>query len=391
MAQTQSLYLHIPFCKKACTYCNYHFSTSQRGQPQLVKAMGKELDLRRSELARSPIATIYFGGGTPSLLSAEEMNFLFERVAAHATILPDAEITLEANPDDLDPDTIDRLVKSPINRLSIGVQSFSDIDLKYMGRAHNGQQARRALQDVRQAGFDNFSIDLIFGSPTTTSEIWAQNLQLAIDSQARHVSAYALTIEPKTALEYQIKKGKSEMPSDERAEAQYFAMCNFFADHGFDHYEIASFARPGFRSRHNSNYWSGRSYMGVGPSAHGFDGQLERRWNIANNRKYVQAISEMNTYADYLESNGLFDSEQLHISDRYNETIMTGLRETAGVDLNQVGRQFGHRFKDYFLQQMHEHLESGRITHINGRYALAPHARFLADGIAADAFWLNQD
>lgn len=355
----------------------------------MVEAIGRELDLRRSELSARPLATIYFGGGTPSLLSSKELDFLFEAIHRNAEVLPGAEITLEANPDDLDPPTIERLANSPVNRLSIGVQSFADEDLKYMGRVHNRAQAIRSLEDVRRAGFHNFSIDLIFGSPTTNDQIWADNLQLAIDCQAKHISAYALTIEEKTALEYQIRKGKSEAPSDERAEAQYFAMCDFFVAQGFDHYEIASFARPGHRSRHNSNYWSGRPYIGVGPSAHGFDGKNERRWNIANNLKYVNALSEMETYADYLQSDALYESEILQPADRYNETIMTRLRETAGVDLDQIGADYGQRFVDYFLAQMRDHLDSGRIIKREGKYALATHARFLADGIAADGFYIT--
>ncbi|MEL6669483.1 MAG: radical SAM family heme chaperone HemW [Bacteroidota bacterium] len=386
---SQGIYLHIPFCKKACTYCNYHFSTSRRGQEELVVAMGKELDLRRSEIASAPIATIYFGGGTPSILSQEQIDYLLGKIFEHGRVIPEVEITLEANPDDLTPSAIERLVNSRINRLSIGVQSFLDDDLSYMGRAHNGQQAIQALQDVSAAGMENFSIDLIFGSPTTSHDAWTKNLQLALESQAKHISAYALTIEPKTTLAHQIEKGNSPMPSEERAAEQYFRMCDFFVGAGFEHYEISSFAQPGFRSRHNSNYWSGRPYMGIGPSAHGFDGQLERRWNIASNLQYVRAISELKKYTDYLDSKNLYESEKLRPSDRYNESIMTGLRETAGIDISVIASRFGEHFSTYFLHQMSDHLETGRLRYTNGRYSLAPSARFLADGIAADGFWLD--
>jgi oxygen-independent coproporphyrinogen-3 oxidase len=295
------LYLHIPFCKQACSYCNFHFSTNLKPRRAVLDALENELRFRRHELPSGPVPSIYFGGGTPSLLTAEELDRIFgvlvemeylgrQRAGAkdngEEQTFP--EITLEANPDDLDQATIDMLAASPVNRLSIGVQSFFEEDLRFMNRAHNAEEARRAIDATVAAGFHNSSIDLIYGGQTTSDEMWAENLRIAADLGVHHISSYALTVEPKTALGHQVAAGKVADTDDDKFSRHFDMLIDGLTAAGYEHYEISNFCLPGQQSRHNSGYWSGQAYLGVGPGAHSFDGQRRRRWNVANNNRYAK-------------------------------------------------------------------------------------------------------
>ncbi|MDX1545081.1 MAG: radical SAM family heme chaperone HemW, partial [Christiangramia sp.] len=284
------IYIHIPFCKQACHYCDFHFSTSTKKKSQLVEMLGRELVLRKNELDSEEIETIYFGGGTPSLLNKEELDQIFQTVFENFKVTENAEITLEANPDDLTQEKLKMLSESPINRLSIGVQSFFEEDLQLMNRAHNSDEALSSLKHAKRY-FDNISIDLIYGIPGQTNAQWKENLQTALDLEIPHISSYALTVEPKTALEKFIEKGKIKAVDDEQYREQFEILVSTLTTNGFEHYEFSNFGKPGYHSRNNMAYWMGRTYLGIGPSAHSFDGN-SRKWNISNNTLYIKAIEK---------------------------------------------------------------------------------------------------
>lgn len=385
----QGVYLHIPFCKQACNYCNFHFSTSMRARPQVLKALQREIELRAEEWLRLPVKTIYLGGGTPSLLQPQELELLFASLEANQALQQLEEITLEANPDDLDQATIHHLASSPVNRLSIGIQSFHEADLQFMQRAHSAQEALQSLTLVRAADFNNLSIDLIYGSPTTSLKMWEENLQRAIDLGIPHISAYALTVEPRTALAHQIKNGQSPPVDEGKAAEQFALLVEQLTAAGYEQYEISNFSLPGYYSQHNSSYWQGLPYIGIGPSAHSFDGQAERRWNIANNARYQQLVLSLEQPKDYYQLQGLYTTEQLSKADRYNERVMTSLRTSRGLDFQALKAEFGSDFSDYFEQQVRGHIQQGQLLlDEDQHYRLSTHARFLADGIAAQAFWV---
>ena len=327
------VYLHIPFCKQACHYCDFHFSTQMRTKTGMIKALQTELVLRKNELEGETIETIYFGGGTPSVLDASEIETLISSVQNNFPVAKDAEITLEANPDDLSNDKIVELSKSPINRLSIGVQSFFDEDLKLMNRAHNAQEAEECIKTA-QEHFENISIDLIYGIPGADNERWMTNIKKAIALQVPHISSYALTVEPRTALKKFIEKGLVPNVDDEQAEEQFHMLLDALENEGFVNYEISNFGREGFFSKNNTSYWQGKKYLGIGPSAHSFDGQV-RSWNVRNNIKYIRAL-EMGKLP--------LEREALSITDRYNEYVMTGLRTIWGVSFKKVKEDFGNQY-----------------------------------------------
>ncbi len=392
------LYLHIPYCKKACTYCNFHFSTNQAGKGEMVTAIAKELRIRAVEAADFPgagqegLPSVYLGGGTPSLLSSGEMELLFTTIQENYRLQPAAEITLEANPDDLDDAGLAKLAASPVNRLSIGLQSFAEADLEFFGRAHTAAEARSCLDRARRAGFDDLSVDLIYGSPTTPDAIWLDNLQRVIDSGVPHVSAYALTVEEKTVLAHRVKTGVTAAPSDERFARQFDLLVERLTGAGYEHYEISNFAKPGRYSRHNTAYWQGTPYLGIGPAAHGFDGHRERRWNVANNARYVQQWQDITDHADYQSREHLlFEREILSDRDRYNEFIMTGLRTQWGVRPADLTGEFGPAVTAYFLEQTAAARATGElVVDERGNYMLTPAGRRRADGIAGDAFMLEE-
>ena len=372
------IYLHIPFCRQACHYCDFHFSTSLKHKEALLQAMHQELSLRREEVGDSPVETVYFGGGTPSLLSQAELVAFVEQIAREYTLSPEAEITLEANPDDLSPQRITALADSPVNRLSIGIQSFEQEQLRWMNRAHTAEEALRCLEGVGRK-FGNYSIDLIYGIPGSRSETWQQTLQTALGFDPPHISAYALTVEPATALQSQIDRGLSSEPDEDRTEADFRYLVETLEQAGYAHYEISNFGKPGFYSRNNTAYWQGKPYLGIGPSAHSFDGRT-RRWNVAHNLKYLRALGAGEPY---------YETETLSLQDRYNEAVMTGLRTEWGVSLQRIREVFGPRFESYLLQLAGPYLEQQFLFREEDRLCLSKKGKFLADGIASDLFMIN--
>lgn len=371
------LYFHIPFCKKACHYCNFHFSTSLRLKDAMVTALLTELDMQRGYLPAGELQTVYLGGGTPSQLPVKDLERIFTKITDLYGIAAGAEITLEANPDDLTPEYLADLRRhTPVNRLSIGIQSFSDTDLEWMNRAHSARHALDCLNDARAVGFDNLTIDLIYGAPTTSDEQWAENLRIAFDHDVPHLSCYCLTVEEGTALGHFVAKGKAPAVDEEKAARQFDYLLEKSSLAGYEHYETSNFARPGYYSRHNSSYWLGAPYLGIGPSAHSFDG-ASRQWNIANNALYIKAI----------EAGGIpFEREILSPEQRYNELVMTGLRTIWGLDLAQLNT-LGPGFVAYFEKNAQRFVESGAMLRSGDVFTLSAEGKFLADGIAAALFW----
>lgn len=372
------IYIHIPFCKQACHYCDFHFSTSMKKKDDMVLALAKEIGMRKNEFENEIVETIYFGGGTPSVLSNDEINFLISEVYKNYKVVENPEITLEANPDDLSPERILELSKSPINRLSIGIQSFYEDDLKMMNRAHNSAEAKKCLEEATKY-FDNISLDLIYGIPGLSDEMWKQNIQTALDFGIPHISSYALTVEPKTALSKLIQTGKIAEPQDEVASNHFIILVEMLQKNGFIHYELSNFGKENYFSKNNSAYWLGKKYIGIGPSAHSYDGE-KRGWNIANNSLYLKAI----------QKNELpIETEILTISDRYNEYIMTGLRTIWGVSLARIEKEFGSEYLNYLLEQSQKFLNDDLLSIENNILKPTPKGKFLTDGIASDLFYVE--
>jgi len=371
------IYVHIPFCKQACHYCDFHFSTSTKKKSELVEMLCKELKLRKDEIGQT-IQTIYFGGGTPSLLNSEELNLIFKTIFDNFEVSESAEITLEANPDDLSEEVIKMLNESPVNRLSIGVQSFFEKDLKLMNRAHNAEEALKSLQLAKQY-FDNISIDLIYGIPGQSNEQWIENLNTALELDIPHISSYALTVEPKTALEKFIEKGKVTPVNDEQYREQFDILVETLTSNGFEHYEFSNYGKPGYHSQNNMAYWLGKPYLGIGPSAHGFDGKT-RNWNISNNNLYIKAIEAGNIPQQ---------SEELSRTDSYNEFVMTRLRTKFGVSIDDIQQKFGEKYRLHFLKESEKFLEDGLLKRTENTFHITPKGKFLSDGIAAELFYID--
>ncbi|AFL81103.1 putative oxygen-independent coproporphyrinogen III oxidase [Aequorivita sublithincola DSM 14238] len=384
------IYIHIPFCKQACHYCDFHFSTSIKKKGELVDALCKELVLRRDEI-EGRIETIYFGGGTPSLLSSEELKQIFKAIYENYKVSENPEITLEANPDDLidvslsasDSYRIEDLSKiklkalkeAGINRLSIGIQSFFQEDLKLMNRAHNATEALGCIAEAKKY-FENISIDLIYGIPGMTNERWKKNLEIALNLDVPHLSCYALTVEPKTALKKFIDKGIVPPVDEDVAKQHYEILVEETEKAGLDNYEFSNFGKPGFHSRNNTAYWEGKPYLGIGPSAHGYDGK-SRTWNVSNNTKYIKSIE-----AGILPS----ESETLSKKDKYNEYIMTGLRTKKGVSLEKIESDFGKNYSEYLLKQAENPIRNEFLILENQTLKVSKKGKFLSDGIASDLF-----
>lgn len=379
------IYLHIPFCKQACHYCNFHFSTSLRYKEKMVGAMLRELELRSEYLDNKNITSIYFGGGTPSLLSEAELEVIFDQIYGFFEVESDAEITLEANPDDLTKEKLLSLRQSPVNRLSIGIQSFAEEDLKFMNRAHNATEARACIENALHAGYENLTVDLIYGSPTTSDTQWKSNIQTVINYNIPHISCYALTVEPKTALGHFVAKGKVPDADEEQAARQFETLIQMLRANGYEHYEISNFAKPGWYARHNSSYWSGEPYLGIGPSAHSFDGKETRRWNVANNAKYMQLL-HVPHLGGVAHLNELFEQETLSPAQRYNEYIMTSLRTMWGAKLQKI-KGFGVEFENYFLENIRRFMHLNYVIIKENAYVLTDEGKLLADFIAAELFW----
>lgn len=372
------IYIHIPFCKQACHYCDFHFSTSMNRKEEMVLALAKEIQMRKSEFENEVVETIYFGGGTPSVLTSAEINFLIDSVYENYEVAGSPEITLEANPDDLSGERILELSKSKINRLSIGIQSFFEDDLKMMNRAHNSAEAQKCLEEATKY-FDNISLDLIYGVPGMSNEKWKQNIEKALSFGVPHISSYALTVEPKTAMNKMIETGKLEAPKDEVAQEHFMILLETLESNGFIHYELSNFGKENYFSKNNSAYWLGKKYMGIGPSAHGYNG-VSRSWNVSNNIVYLKAIHE-----EKLPN----ETEMLSVTDRYNEYVMTGLRTIWGVSLDRIESEFGHSYLDYLMKQVQKFISDDLVSIENGILKPTKKGKFLTDGIASDLFILN--
>ncbi|PQA92627.1 coproporphyrinogen III oxidase [Chryseobacterium shigense] len=371
------IYIHIPFCKQKCSYCNFHFSTSLNFKDEMISAMKTEIRLRKNELDNKNLKSLYFGGGTPSILSADEITSMIDEVLKYFSFDRDIEVTLEANPDDLDKHFLQQLSKSPVNRLSIGTQSFFNEDLKLMNRAHNASEAEGSIKRAQDFGFENLSIDLIYGSPTSNLEIWKENLNKTIALEVPHISSYALTVEPKTALESWILKGKVASPKEEEQNKEFYYLSDFLKDNGFDHYEVSNFAKPGFYSRHNSAYWKYKEYLGIGPSAHSYNGFDVRSWNVANNQQYIKKLHT-----------GILAKEEeiLSQNDQFNEMIMIGLRTIWGVDIESLKSKFDVRTHEHFQHEIQSKIEEGILVIENNHLKIPEKHWFMADGIASDLF-----
>lgn len=372
------IYIHIPFCKQACHYCDFHFSTSLKKKEDMLGCIKKELLLRKDELNNETIETIYFGGGTPSILEVDEINDLIQTVYQLFSVCEDPEITLEANPDDLDQTTLLKLSQSKVNRLSIGVQSFDEADLKMMNRAHNANEAVTCLEEAIKH-FDNISIDLIYGIPNMSNERWLANVQRVLDLGIPHISCYALTVEERTALNKLIQKGVIPSPKEEVAHAHFMLLIKTLKANGYIHYELSNFAKPTYFSKNNSAYWLGKKYLGIGPSAHSFDG-THRSWNIANNPLYIKEIEEGNLPLEI---------ENLSQSDRYNEYIMTGLRTIWGVAIDRVRQEFGETYFNYLMHESQRFIADDLMVLTDGILTITNKGKFLSDGIASDLFYLD--
>jgi oxygen-independent coproporphyrinogen-3 oxidase len=371
------IYIHIPFCKKACHYCDFHFSTSLKKRDAMVEAICEELELRKGEI-NEEVATIYFGGGTPSLLINEEIDKILKAVYSNYKISEDPEITLEANPDDLTESKIVDFSESQINRLSIGVQSFFEQDLKLMNRAHNENEALASIELAKQH-FENISVDLMYGIPGMTNEQWINNVEKAIALNIPHLSCYVLTVEPKTALEHFIKKGIVPAVEDDAAQEHHAILIEMMRAAGYYNYELSSFCKPGWESKNNTAYWQGKPYLGVGPSAHSYDGK-KRSWNISNNAIYIKKIS-----AGELP----LERETLSIQDTYNEYVMTRLRTANGISLTEIKENFGSKYTVYLNQQMQQHIDANVLIVKMNHVIVTKKGKFLTDGIAADLFSIN--
>lgn len=377
------IYIHIPFCKQACHYCDFHFSTSLKKKKELVAAICEELVLRKLEITET-VQTIYFGGGTPSLLASEELDAILKVVYKNYNISEAPEITLEANPDDFYSDVVARetyledLKSIGINRLSIGVQSFDEQDLKLMNRAHNVTEAKECIA-LAKVYFDNYSIDLIYGIPEMSNERWLENVQKAISLDIPHISCYALTVEPRTALKTFIEKGIIPPVNDEVAQAHHALLVEAMTEAGYENYEFSNFGKPGLFSQNNMAYWQGKSYLGIGPSAHSYSGS-ERSWNIANNNSYIKEIQAGNLP---------LEREELSKKDQYNEYVMTRLRTQWGISMREVLSNFGPKFVEYLTQQSQSHLDAGWLLMDGDRLIVTKKGKFLSDGIASDLFLIE--
>lgn len=372
------IYIHIPFCKKACTYCDFHFTTSFRYIDDLVNAICKEITFKKDRL-KEQIGSIYLGGGTPSVLSIPHFEKIFKTLEQNFAIAENAEITVEANPDDLTQTKLRSLKQLPVNRFSIGTQSFFNEDLMWMNRAHNASEAEESIKRSQDIGFENLSIDLIYGYPLLTNEKWTANINKAIHLQIPHLSAYSLTVEARTALAKDIERGKQPEPSDAQSAAQFVLLTEKLSQSGFEHYEISNYALPGKYAIHNTNYWLGVPYLGIGPAAHGFDG-ANRYINIAHNAKYISSLQQ-----DQLPET----VETLNNLNRYNEYVMTSLRTMWGLDLEKIKLDFGTNFKEALLNEIQPFIIKNQLILKDDKIYLTQQGKLFADGIAAELFKLH--
>ncbi len=373
------IYFHIPFCRQACHYCDFHFSTQTKSMDEMVKALMRETQARAQYLEGETIETIYFGGGTPSLLPTDDINRILDAVYTYYPVSNDAEITLEANPDDLTYLKILELARSPVNRLSIGIQSFRNQDLMWMNRAHNASQADFAVKCAQDRGFNNITIDLIYSIPGMSDRDWLDNIRKAVDLNVQHISAYSLTIEPKTVFGHQWAKQELHAVDDAVSSGHFLTLVHELTRSGFKQYEVSNFCLPGMESKHNSAYWKGKKYVGVGPSAHSFNGD-SRQWNVSNNARYTQG---------WLNGTPHFDVEQLDQRTKCNEYLMTRLRTTWGVNLNVVRSEYGVDLLSNEKESIAQWVEEGLMIVDNNTITLTTEGLLKADRIASDLFILE--
>lgn len=377
------LYLHVPFCAQACHYCDFHFSTRLAGREAMVAALKQELELQKKYLPPAPLETVYFGGGTPSLLTEPEFHALFEAIHRDFSVKPDAEITLEANPDDLTPEKLQVLRRAGVNRLSIGIQSFDEGHLRHLHRLHSAKDGETSVRRAQDTGFENLSIDLIYAIGPSHSlapdhQIWETDLAKATALGVPHLSAYCLTIEPQTVFGNWLKRKKLQ-PIDEAFAAQQFELLtSHLLAHGYEHYEISNFAKPGQYSRHNTSYWRQEPYLGIGPSAHSFDGVSTRQFNVANNARYVEAIGRGEIPAEV---------EVLSEKDRVNEYLLTGLRTQWGCELGKLG-EISEGGRSEVLALVPPFVERGWLRLDENRLRLTEAGKLFADRVAAELFWV---
>jgi len=372
------IYFHFPFCRQACHYCNFHFSTQLKYQDKILQAFEKEIELRIEELP-AKLESIYFGGGSPSLLSPKSVQRLIDVVNKNFKSHENIEITIEVNPDDVSYNYLKDLVSAGINRLSIGIQSFSDAELKLMNRIHNADQGIKTL-DWTAKLFNNFSLDLIYGTPSSDISSWKKNLNQALSIDVPHLSSYALTVEPKTVLAHQVKMKQVQLLDDELIKIQYDWMVDSMEQAGYENYEFSNFSKPGFNAVNNANYWKGKAYIGIGPAAHSFDGKRKRSWNPSNNLKYLKSIQQGILPAKF---------ESLNTHEVFNEYLMTGLRTSWGVSLQKVNETFGEQYSNYLEKQAENYLINQKLYWDGDALKVSKTAKFLTDGIASDLFLLN--
>ncbi|MBP5643804.1 MAG: radical SAM family heme chaperone HemW [Bacteroidales bacterium] len=365
------IYIHIPFCKSKCAYCNFFSVVSEKQRADFLEALKKEAIERKDYLGGEDVRTIYFGGGTPSLLKPSEIADILDVLYQNYKIIESPEITLEANPDTVSKESLLAYKSLGINRISIGIQSFFDDDLQYLSRKHDSQHARKVIDWAQEVGFQEVTMDLIYGIPTLTDEKWRKNLEIFFATGINHLSAYALTVEEKTALGQRIKKGVAEPVDEDAMIRHYDILIEMTEDQGFEHYEISNFARPEHYSKHNCIYWKGEKYLGLGPSAHSFDG-VSRQWNVANVKDYCENYS--------------FEREELTLSDRYNEYVMTSLRTMWGCNINYIRQNFGEKYVKRFKDMTSKHILSGKMYQKDEKYVLSDNGMLFADGIAAELF-----
>lgn len=373
------IYIHIPFCRQACNYCNFHFSTSLHYKNAFLQALLKEIELQASAnyLQGQPVETVYFGGGTPSLLETDELALLMNTLHQWFTIHPTAEITLEANPDDVTDEKLMGWKKLGVNRLSIGIQSLFEEDLQWMNRAHTATEAKNVISKARAIGFETFTVDLIYGTPGLTDEKWKENLDWVIAQGINHLSCYALTVEEKTTLDKQIRLQQKQPVDAEQQSRQFLFLMDYLQQAGFEHYEISNFAKPGHRSKHNSSYWHGTHYLGLGPSAHSFNGN-SRQWNVANNQQYIQSLQQLNIP---------FEKEELSDTQQLNEYIMTSLRLMEGCDLHFVHQKFGRQRATAIQKEATIFLNEQLLIEKEQHLILTRKGKLFADRIASDLFF----
>ncbi len=378
------IYIHIPFCRQACHYCNFHFSTSLKLKEALIAALVTEIHLTSTihstltfPIEKESCETIYFGGGTPSMLETDDLLLILNALHSKFLIGNETEITLEANPDDITPAKLERWKRVGINRLSVGIQSFQENELRWMNRAHTSLDSLRCLDEIKDAGFTNYSVDLIYGSPLLSNKDWENNVTTVIKKDIPHISCYALTVEPKTALDKMIVQKKKAAVNPETQAEQFLLLMDWMEKSGYEHYEISNFAKPGMRSKHNSSYWQGKHYYGYGPSAHAYDGKI-RKWNIANNALYIQS----------LQKNRMpFEQEVLTKTQQLNEYIMTALRTMEGVDLEKVSVDYGKEYSEKLQCAAYKFILNEKIENIPAKLILTREGKLFADGIAADLFF----